>query len=83
MEDYTIEELKENIAILKTAYKEAAQAGGVTSYTLNSGQGSTTVQKASLAAIRNELEHSTNILNDRLMVESGSNITPLRDMGWV
>ena len=80
MEDYTIEELKENIAILKTAYK---QAGGVTSYTLNSGQGSTTVQKASLAAIRNELEHFTNILNDRLMVESGSNITPLRDMGWV
>lgn len=83
MEDYSIDELKGIVASLKVAYKRAIESGGVTSYTLNSGQGSTTVQQASLASIRNELQHYTNLLNERLMFESGSHCLPLRDMGVI
>mgnify|MGYP005802801507 FL=1 len=54
---YSIKELKENISILKEAYKRAAESGGVTSYSLNSGQGSTSVTQGSLASIRAEIEY--------------------------
>ena len=81
--DYTIDELKEIVASLIAAYKRAVESGGVTSYTLNTGQGSTTVQQASLSSIRNELQTFTNLLNEKVMFESGSNFVSLRDMGAI
>lgn len=81
MADYTIEELKGIIASLKIAQKRAIESGGVTSYTINSGQGSTTVQQASLSSIRNELQYYTYLLNEREMLADGSHCQALRDMG--
>ena len=63
---YSIKELKENISILKEAYKRAAESGGVTSYSLNSGQGSTSVTQGSLASIRAELDYWTGLLNEAI-----------------
>lgn len=81
MQDFTIKEIKENIAALKEAYKRSLASGGVTSYTINSGQGSTTVQQASLSSIRSELAYFRNMLNERLEYESGSHCVYLRDSG--
>lgn len=78
---YSVKELKENISILKEAYKRAAESGGVTSYSLNSGQGATSVTQGSLASIRAELDYWTGLLNEKLEYESGSHCTYLRDMG--
>lgn len=83
MEDYTIDELREIVATLKSAYKNAISSGGVTSYTLNSGQGSTTVQRASLNSIRSELQYYTSLLNERLMLQDGSHCVALRDLGVI
>lgn len=81
MQDFTIKELRENVAIIKEAYKKALASGGVTSYTINSGQGSTTVQQASLASLRAELKYFTDLLNERLEYESGSHCQYMRDSG--
>nr|DAY57663.1 MAG TPA: hypothetical protein [Caudoviricetes sp.] len=78
---YSIKELKENISILKEAYKRAAESGGVTSYSLNSGQGSTSVTQGSLASIRAELDYWTGLLNEAIEYESGSHCVYVRDMG--
>ena len=78
---YSIKELKENISILKEAYKRAAESGGVTSYSLNSGQGSTSVTQGSLASIRAELDYWTGLLNEVIEYESGSHCVYVRDMG--
>jgi hypothetical protein len=79
--DYTIAEIKENIKALKTAYTNAVASGGVTSYTLKSGQGETTVQQASLSSIRNELSYFTYLLNERLEYENGTGCTFIRSAG--
>ncbi len=81
MQDFTIKELKENLKALKEAYSRAVASGGVTSYTINSGQGSTTVQQASLSSIRNEISYFTGLLNERLEYESGSHCVYLRGSG--
>ncbi|MBO4738321.1 MAG: hypothetical protein J5606_02040 [Bacteroidales bacterium] len=81
MEDYTIDELKEIVTTLKVAYKTAAQAGGVTSYTIKSGQGENTVTQASLGSIRAELNHFTYLLNERLEQQNGSHCTFVRSAG--
>lgn len=78
---FTKEELIEFISTLKEAYKKVAASGGVTSYTLNSGQGSTTVHSASLAEITTQIRIYSEMLNELLEVESGSNVTYIRDMG--
>lgn len=78
---YTKKELLEIIGVLKEAYKRAATSGGVTSYTLNSGQGSTTVQSASLSTIKNELAYFSNLYNEAIEYGSGSHCSYIRDLG--
>lgn len=78
---YTISELKEITTTLKEAYLRAVKSGGVTSYTLSSGQGSTTVQQASLSSIKNELAYFTQLLNEEIEYGSGSHCTFVRDFG--
>lgn len=78
---FTVQEIKENIATLNEVYLRLAKSGGVTSYTLNSGQGSTTVQQASLTTIRMELSYWSQMLQEELEYGSGSHCTYIRDMG--
>lgn len=78
---FTVQEIKENIATLNEVYLRLAKSGGVTSYTLNSGQGSTTVQQASLTTIRTELSYWRQMLQEELEYGSGSHCTYIRDMG--
>lgn len=78
---YSIAELKEIIKTLNEAYMRAVKSGGVTSYTLTSGQGSSTVQQASLSSIRNELAYFRQLLNEEIEYGSGSHCSYIRDMG--
>lgn len=78
---FTIPELQEIIGELKSALIRAAATGGVTSYTINSGQGSTTVHAASLAGIQNSLTYFMGLLNEQIEIESGSNMVYIRDVG--
>lgn len=81
MQDFTIEELKEIIKTLKEAYIIAAKSGGVTSYSIKSGQGENSVTQGSLASIRAEINNFTYLLNERLELENGSNATYVRSAG--
>nr|DAS64048.1 MAG TPA: hypothetical protein [Caudoviricetes sp.] len=78
---YTIAEIKANITVLNEAYQRAAKSGGVTSYTLNSGQGSSSVQQASLSTIRTELNYWKQLLQEENEYGSGSHCTFIRDAG--
>lgn len=78
---FTSSELKGIITELKSALMRAVANGGVTKYTLNTGQGSTTVEQASLEQIQNSINFYTGLLNETLEIESGSNITYIRDLG--
>lgn len=78
---FTSSELKNIISELKSALMRAAANGGVTKYTLNTGQGSTTVEQASLEQIQNALNYYTGLLNETLEIETGSNIVYIRDLG--
>ena len=78
---FTSTEIKSIISQLKTALINAAASGGVTSYTLNTGQGSTTVHSASLEQIQNSINYFQGLLNETIEIETGSNITYIRDLG--
>lgn len=78
---FTSPELKNIISELKSALMRAAANGGVTKYTLNTGQGSTIVEQASLEQIQNALNYYTGLLNETLEIETGSNIVYIRDLG--
>lgn len=78
---YTVSELKGIIKTLNEAYMRAASSGGVTSYTLSSGQGSTTVQQASLKSIQEQISYFRQLLNEELEYGSGSHCSYMRDMG--
>lgn len=78
---YTVAELKEIIASLKDAQKRAIKSGGVVQYTLNSGQGSSTVQQASLSTIQSQITYYVQLLNEELEYGSGSHCQYIRDMG--
>lgn len=75
---YSKEEIKERISILKEAYKRAAESGGVVSYSINSGQGSTSVTQATLSSLRQELQYWENLLNEVEMYDTGSHVTAIR-----
>lgn len=71
--------LEQNIANINTAITQASLAGGVSSYTLNSGQGSTTVKRATLAEL---LEMKRNLeyeYNEKKEYYTGSNISIVRN----
>lgn len=78
---FTVNQIKENISALNEAYLRAVKSGGVTSYTLNSGQGSSTVQQASLSSIRTELNYWKQLLQEEIEYGSGSHCTFIRDAG--
>lgn len=78
---FTSTELRSIISQLKTALINAAASGGVTSYTLNTGQGSTTVHSASLEQIKDSINYFQGLLNETIEIETGSNITYIRDLG--
>lgn len=78
---FTSTEIKTIISQLKTALIQAAASGGVTSYTLNTGQGSTTVHAASLEQIKDSINYFQGLLNETIEIETGSNITYVRDLG--
>lgn len=77
----TADEAKEILLILQEAYKRAAKSGGVTTYTLNSGQGNTSVKQATLAELRAEINEYERIYNELSEVEDGSNFTCIRSFG--
>lgn len=79
---YTLVEIEENLKILKAAYKRVAESGGVTQYSLNSGQGSTNVKQASLGEIRSEIEKFEDLYNELSAVQTGENITYIRGGGY-
>lgn len=78
---FTVVQLKENLANAQAAYTRLLQSGGVTSYTISSGQGSSTVQQASLKTIREEIAYWQRLLNEELEYGSGSHCSYIRDMG--
>jgi len=78
---FTKAEIKENLTILKEAYKRAVESGGVVSYSINSGQGTTSVTQASLSQIRAEIEHFNQLLQEITMFEDGSHIAAIRGAG--
>ena len=78
---YTVAELKEIIVALKDAQRRAIKSGGVVQYTLNSGQGSTTVQQAPLSTIQSQITYYVQLLNEELEYGSGSHCQYIRDMG--
>ncbi len=78
---YTVSELKTIISTLNEAYLRAVKSGGVTSYTISSGQGSTTVQQASISSIQTQLAYWKQLLNEEIEYGSGSHCTYVRDMG--
>lgn len=78
----TLEELKrleQNIKNIDVAIEQAALNGGISSYTLNSGQGSTNVKRATLKELidmRNNLEY---LYNEKKEHYSGENISIIRN----
>lgn len=80
MSVFTVAELRLIIQTLKEALLRASANGGVTSYTINSGQGTTTVHQASLADISAQLRYYGGMLTEAEEVETGSNIMIMRDM---
>ena len=78
---FTIPELQQTITTLKAAFQRAAESGGVTSYTLKSGQGETTVHQGSLAEITSQIKIYSNLLNELVAIETGSSFTVITSMG--
>ena len=78
---FTTDELRGILSTLKTALTNAIVSGGVTSYSLKSGQGETRVEQASIATITAQINIYQGMLNEALEIESGSNFTYLRSLG--
>lgn len=78
----TLEDLKrleQNIKNIDIAIEQASLNGGVSSYTLNTGQGSTSVKRATfkeLIEMRNNLEY---LYNEKKEHYSGENISIIRN----
>lgn len=77
---YSKEEIKETLKTLKEAYKRASESGGVVSYSINSGQGSSSVTSASLSSLRQEIQYWQNLLTEIEQFETGSHITAIRGL---
>lgn len=75
---FTTTELQEIITTLKAALLRAAASGGVTSYTLKSGQGESTVQQASISMITSQIQIYTAMLNEISAAQSGGCFTIIR-----
>lgn len=82
MLDFTIDELKEIVSTLKEAHLNAIKNGGVTSYSIKTGQSETNVTQASTASILAELKYYTQLLNERVAIENGSNFSCFGCLGF-
>lgn len=77
---YSKEEIKETLKTLKEAYKIAIKSGGVVSYSINSGQGSSSVTTASIGSLRQEIQYWQNLLTEIEQFEAGSHVTAIRGL---
>ncbi len=73
-----IQWLAENIKNIKSAITQAIISGGVVQYTLNSGQGSTSVRRATLAELNKQLREFQYLYNEAKENYTGSNINVMR-----
>lgn len=73
-----IEWLAENIKNIKTAITQAITSGGVVQYSLNSGQSSTTVRRATLPELTHQLRELQYLYNEAIENYTGSNINVMR-----
>ncbi len=80
MSSYTLEQIQQNLDALNSAYRNALTGGGVSSYTINSGQGSTTVKAASLSELLEQIKYWTYLKNETLAMKTGSHVTIARDL---
>lgn len=79
--EFTLEELAEIIASLKEALKRAAANGGVTEYTIKSGQGETRVKQADIAQITEQIRYYKRLYNETLEINDGSACSYFVNMG--
>lgn len=80
MSSYTLEQIQQNLDALHSAYQNALVTGSVSSYTLNSGQGSTTVKVASATELLEQIKYWTYLKNETLAITKGSHVTIVRDL---
>ena len=80
--DYTLDELREIVTTLKEAHLNSIRNGGVTSYSIKTGQSETNVTQARSASILSDLKYYTQLLNEREQIESGANFTHIRSIGF-
>lgn len=73
-----IEWIAENINNIKAAISKAIVTGGVVQYSLNSGQGSTSVRRATLAELQQQLREMQYLYNEAVENYTGSNINVMR-----
>ncbi len=73
-----IDWLAENIKNIKAAISKAIVSGGVVQYSLNSGQGSTSVRRATLAELTQQLREMQYLYNEAIENCTGSNINVMR-----
>lgn len=76
----SLEQIRQNINALNTAYQQSLQSGGISSYTINSGQGSTSVRCQSSAEILEQIKYWTYMENETKAHQSGSHVTIARDL---
>lgn len=74
-----IKDLQENIQNIDIAIKKAIMEGGIVSYTLNSGQGSTTVRRSTLKELSDMRRELVYLYNEKKAHYSGSNISIIRN----
>lgn len=80
MSSYTLEQIQQNLDALNSAYYNALSSGGLSSYTINSGQGSTTVKAASPSELLEQIKYWTYLKNETLAMKTGSHVTIVRDL---
>lgn len=74
-----IKQTEENINNITEAISKAAISGGVVQYSLNTGQGSTSVRQASLSELQAVLRTQLSLLNELKQAYDGTNIIMVRD----
>jgi len=72
-------ELKQILDNLQDAINRAIANGGITQYSINSGQSQTLVKQATLTELQNLHKYYSNLYEETLSIETGSNMNIVRD----
>ena len=72
-------QLKQILDNLQEAINRAIANGGITQYSINSGQSQTLVKQATLGELQNLHKYYSTQYNETLGIESGSNMNIVRD----